>query len=418
MNPTLKLLVFLAPTVLACKKEFDSPPVKLANDGARITIQQVKAKYKPNSSYRFRNDSNLYCVVTADEQSGNLYKEVFVRDASGALHIKLRYSGGLYTGDSIRINLRGIVLNDYMRVIQLDSVDLNLQVVKLASGLKPAPETMDLEQVLASTAATNTVQSKLICLNNVEFRPEDRSVTLADAENRTSKTLVLTSCGGQSISVRSSGFANFASKLSPGGRGSLVAIVSQYGDKAGDMQLLLRQYSDMNMNLNNCQASGMVSYLFKDFNDNDLSSGGWTQQNVSGSISWTVSGSGGSNPYARISNYSSGSNQACETWLISPPVDLRNASKPMLGFKNAYNYVGPALELMLSTNYSTGDPTQANWIPLTYNRSAGNWVFVQSGAIDLGAYKQAGVRIAFKYKGSGSDGSTWEIDDVSLKEKE
>ena len=49
-------------------------------------------------------------------------------------------------------------------------------------------------------------------------------------------------------------------------------------------------------------------------------------------------------------------------------------------------------------------------------RSGGNYVFVNSGNINLSAYKASNVRIAFKYSGSSSDGSTWELDDVLIKE--
>jgi len=48
--------------------------------------------------------------------------------------------------------------------------------------------------------------------------------------------------------------------------------------------------------------------------------------------------------------------------------------------------------------------------------SAGNFVFISSGNISLSNYKNSNTRIAFKYLGSASDGSTWEIDDVLVKE--
>src|SRR5688572_2971726 len=157
-----------------CKNEFDTPPVKQAQDGARITIAQIKSKYFKNINYKFKADSNLYCVVTADEVSGNLYKDVYVRDASGAIHVKLKFSGGLYIGDSIRINLKGALLNEYNSLIQLDSVNVEKSVVKLASGLNPQALTVSLEQVLVNTAATNTLQSQLVRINSLEFIQSDR----------------------------------------------------------------------------------------------------------------------------------------------------------------------------------------------------------------------------------------------------
>ncbi len=418
-NPFYYLLPIVLCVVVSCKKEFDTPPLKQANDGSRITIAEIKARYYNNIQYKFKSDSNLYCVVTADEVSGNFYKEVYVRDASGAIHMKLTYSGGLYIGDSIRINLNGIVLNEYNGLIQLDSVDVSKSVVKLASGLNPQPLLMRLEQITANTAATNTVQSQLVKIENLEFINGDRNVTFADAVGKSSKTLALRSCGEQSIAIRSSGYANFASQLTPSGNGYIIAIVGQYGEQSGDMQLSLRQYSDVKMNGSLCATpTTSLVYLKKDFNDNSIGSGGWIQFKVSGDILWSTSTAGGaSSPYAKISNYLAGANQTCETWLISPALDLSAALQPVLSFRNAYNYTGPELELYVSTNYNSGAPGSAIWTKLNFNLSSGNWTFVNSGNVELSPYKATNVRFAFKYKGNNDSGSTWEVDDILVSEK-
>ena len=102
--------------------------------------------------------------------------------------------------------------------------------------------------------------------------------------------------------------------------------------------------------------------------------------------------------------------------MISPPVNLSNATLPQLSFLNAYKYTGAALELYISTNYSSGAPNTATWTKLNYTLSSGNFVFVNSGAVNLSAYKSAQVRIGFKYTGSATDGSTWELDDIIIKE--
>lgn len=107
----------------SCKKEFDNPPVKQITSGSFINIANIKSKYSSNVNYKFKADSNLYCVVIADELSGNLYKDIYVKDLTGALHIKLVSGGGIFIGDSIRINLKGVILNEYNKLIQLDSVD-------------------------------------------------------------------------------------------------------------------------------------------------------------------------------------------------------------------------------------------------------------------------------------------------------
>jgi hypothetical protein len=159
------------------------------------------------------------------------------------------------------------------------------------------------------------------------------------------------------------------------------------------------------------------AYLNKNFDDNSITSGGWTSQNVLGSTSWASASFGGKS-FAKITNYVSTAsvNIACESWLISPPISLSNSTNPILSFQNAYKYTGAPLEVYVSTNYNSGLPSSATWVPLTFTLSAGNFVFISSGNISLSNYKYSNTRIAFKYLGSANDGSTWELDDVLVKE--
>lgn len=416
MKKIITLSVLLAVVTfgfISCKKKFDEPPVKQANDGARISIANLKAKYSlnVNQNYRFQNDSNLYCVVTADEVSGNLYKEVYVNDATGALHLSLVNSGGLFIGDSIRINLKGIYLNDDNNLIQLDSVNIEKSVVKLASGLNPKPEVMTISQIVASTSATNVVQSRLVQINNIEFSSPTYT-TFADAIGKADVNQIIKSCSTPTLTVRTSGYANFAGSPLPTGNGSIIGIVSQYGTT---MQLTIRSYNEVNMNGPVCGTTLTPgTYLNKDFEDLSITNGGWSQQNVIGSINWTAATFGSQN-FAKCTNFS-GTNVACETWLISPPVSIATSTNPNLYFQNACNYTGSQMEVWVSTNYVSGLPSTATWVQLTPTLSPGTWSFVSSGALSLSAYKTATTRVAFKYIGSATSGKTWEVDDVLIKE--
>lgn len=415
----------LAVSILAaasCKREFDIPPLKHISDGARITVRALKARFDPAGVYKFSGDTNLYCVVIADEISGNLYKDIYVRDASGAIHVKLTESGGLRMGDSIRINLNNVLLNHQADLIQLDSVSPEQHIVKLASGLSPAPEEMSLAQATDPVNASS-MQSRLVKITDVEFSAEGRKQPFANTTTKAAGQHTLQDCNGNKALVRTSGYASFASRHTPGGNGSLVGIVSRY---YSTVQLLIRHPDELNMNGTLCATGNPTStpnptatatFLTKDFNDNSVTSGGWNTYNAAGSIHWSTSSKGGApNPYCQISNYVSGSNLACETWLISPPVNLSTSSNPALSFRNACNYTGPPLSACISSEYSGGPPSSANWTALPFTASAGGFTFVHSGSIPLGTFKSTSVRIAFKYTGTNNSGSTWEIDDVVVKE--
>ncbi|MBS1634322.1 MAG: choice-of-anchor J domain-containing protein [Bacteroidetes bacterium] len=395
-------VIGLGMTFTSCKKKYDEPPTKEIPESGRITIAELRAKFT-GTSIKFQNDSNLYCVVTADEQSGNLYKNVYVRDNTGAINLRLQSSGGLYIGDSIRVNLRNCILGKYNGSFQIDSVSVDLNVVKQKSGLNPQPFVTTID------AITTNDDGKLIQLNNVEFVAPS-GLTYADAVNQASVSRTIQDCPGHNIIVRTSGYANFAAKPLPTGNGSLVAIVSNYN---GTLQLYVRNYNDVNMNGANCTPA----YLNKNFNDASATSGGWTNYNVSGTINWATGtvGSADGSAYGTIKNYV-GSNQACETWLISPPMILSGATMPVLSFDNAWKYTGTPLQLLISTDYVSGSPATGTWTALNPTWSSGNFVWANSGLVDLSAYKANNVHIAFKYTGTTSDGSTWEIDNILCKE--
>ena len=402
-----------------CKKEYDLPPVKPVESLNKINIANIKAKYTNNINYQFKSDSALYCVVTADETSGNLFKEIYVKDVTGALHVKLTASGGLFTGDSIRINLKGAILNEYNKLVQLDSVDSEKSIIKLASGYNPQPVTLSITQVLANTAPTNSVQSKLVRINNIEFATADQGQAFADPANKSTVYRVIKSCSGEALTIRTSGYSNFAGKLTPTGNGSITGIIIQNG---ASMQMIIRNYNEVNMTgklcaMTNTNNTAGATYLSKDFNDNSVASGGWSVQHISASIPWSTSTTGSSaNPYCQVKNYISGANVACESWLISPALNLTAASNPVLSFRNAYNYTGDVLKCYVSTNYTAGSPASATWTALNFNASAGSFAFVSSGNIMLNLYKSNNTRIAFKYTGSATSGSTWELDDILVKE--
>ena len=59
---------------------------------------------------------------------------------------------------------------------------------------------------------------------------------------------------------------------------------------------------------------------------------------------------------------------------------------------------------------------QGTWNQLQATLSTGNFDWVSSGNIDLTSYAGTNTYVAFKYTGSSSDGSTWEIDEIMITE--
>ena len=147
--------------------------------------------------------------------------------------------------------------------------------------------------------------------------------------------------------------------------------------------------------------------------------GDFTQVSVTGAQVWTYSSTFG-NPggMVKMSGFA-GTNNANEDWLISPVQNLTALTNANLSFDNAYKFTGPAIQVLISNNYSgTGNPNAATWTTLTgATLSTGNYVYANSGQLNINSFVGTGntnVYVAFKYTSTTAAGSTWEIDNVKI----
>ena len=69
---------------------------------------------------------------------------------------------------------------------------------------------------------------------------------------RSVRTRTLEDCGGAQVLVRTSGYADFAGTSVPDGKGSFVAVVSQF---QSDMQLYIRDINEVQLNGPRCGMS-------------------------------------------------------------------------------------------------------------------------------------------------------------------
>jgi hypothetical protein len=364
---TLKLSSIAAFLILltSCQKEFSDPTVKTVPTGKIMTVADVRALYEPGQTVKISEDISVFGVVTMDESTGNLYKESYITDATGNLYLRFISGSGLYTGDSIQVNINGAKILKYNQMLQVDSLHPDNSVVKIATQQFKAPEVVSISSLSDGNGdALESSQGKLIQFDNVRFVEGGQGKTYADFDNQTAESHFLQDLSGTQVEVRTSGYANFANDTLPSGVGSFVGIVAQYNS---GLQLLIRNPNELNMN-------GLAPILVnsKDFDDQSLTSGGWTNQLISGAAScaWGIFAS--SNSAAKISN---NSNQVCESWLISPSLDLSTANNASMEFRNTIRFdTGPQLKLVVSTDYSgAGDPNLANWTDITTSVPANGW---------------------------------------------
>lgn len=409
----------------SCKKEYDTPPVNEIPVGKKIQSINTLRNMYTGLPLKITEDYSVYGVVTIDENNGNMYKNVFIQDNPAdvtnpdsirGVNVRLMNSGGLYQGDYVRINLKNCVLSTYNGVKQIDSVDVDKNITKIATLVNIAPVEITMTE---ANANIEKYSGRLVKFTNVEFSYDEASIgkTYANAVTQATENRTLQDCSFNTLDVRTSGYANFANTKIPVGNGSITGVLSQFGS---GLQLYLRTPNEAVMNGVRCDGTTIgTTYTVKNFDDGSITSGGWVQQKVSGtSISdWVIFGT--SNPMAKISAYANSVYEVAENWLISPSINLSGSTNPVLGFKNDVRYTGDALKVYISTDGSS--TASGNWTEITnlftWDTDTGAYGIVDGGFTSLSTYKMANVHIAFKFTNASTSGSaTWELDDIIVKE--
>ena len=421
---TLLALPFLLATAIGCKKEYDTPPVRTLSEGGVVTIAQLKAMYQ-GAPVHFSDTvgaiNTVYAVVTADEQNGNLYKNIYVQDNTGAMAVRLLFSGGLYQGDSIRIYLPGTVLSPYNGLMQLDSVNVDNNVVKQATGVSVTPTPTSLSALMTQGGLGGNLQGKLITLSGVQFQDSTGNLTYADPVNQTTLNRKIMDCNASApLDVRTSGYANFAGQHLPTGRGTFVGIVSWFGSAP---QLYIRDINEVQMNGPRCGQAGTcdpLTSLSEDFssvtNNQPITLDCWKNTFTEGSVAWRgkVSGSDFS-AEARLSL-----GQASTMWLVTP--QITHSASQNLSFTTAQSsWVHDGLTVWVSTDF-TGDVGTATWIPVNSATIAGQSdasnAWVPSGDVSLAGILPSGYTgtfvVAFKYAGDAVNSTTYRVDNIQV----
>lgn len=117
-----------------------------------------------------------------------------------------------------------------------------------------------------------------------------------------------------------------------------------------------------------------------------------------------------------------GADVASDDWLISPALNLGNVLSPVLTFQSRVYFGGGDFTAKISTDYTGGNPSTANWNEISFNKpddSSGEWT--NAGDIDLSLYAgMSNVYLAFQYTSTGTeggDGAAWNVGDIVVMGK-
>jgi hypothetical protein len=434
-------------TITSCNKDFDNPPMyEEPNIVPNTTIAALKLLHVSGHVEPLTTDMIIAGVVNADDKSGNYYKQISIQDSTGGITIRLD-GNGLYTsypvGRKVYIKLKGLYLGDYNSLIQIggsiDNTGQFLNVFPIPSAMfdqyiiKGSLGYVVTPKIVTVDAVTDAYQSMLVQINNAEFKAADTAKTYADAAAQATVNLDVIPCGStDKITVRTSGFANFAGVGVPNGNGPLIGIYSVFGSAK---QMTLRDTSDIHLDGARCTGGGTTPpvgtvLLGEDFqnhnNNTDIATAGWTNFTEAGTKKW-YSKLIGTNTFANVSAF--GSNSASvKSWLITKGINLGSYTTKTLSFTSSQGHTGTgnslaaSLKVLVSTNFTgTGSPTAATWTDITSLATLSPGAdafppFISSGNISLNSYTGT-IYIAFVYEGAdpagaGDKTSTWEVDDI------
>lgn len=262
-------LYFLALIALgfnACvDHEFDEPPVgDLPRLEANATIDDIKALHSLGEDPSLISQSLLIeAVVSADDASGNFFRQIAIQDASGGIILRLNATGifnDFPVGTKIIVDCEGLYIGDYNGLYQIsgspengiEDLLIDQHVYVTERGLTVEPTVVSIDGLQDATSLSNHLAT-LVTFENVQFIDANTEVPYADVVNRQSLNRTLTDCNGNEIIVRTSGYADFANENTPAGNGSLTAVLTVFGSTR---QLVLRDLADVTMEGDRCNGGG------------------------------------------------------------------------------------------------------------------------------------------------------------------
>ncbi len=261
LSKMLTLMLAIAATMFSCvEDDYDKPDIQEIPVGEVYTIAQVKDFYNNNGGdYTFLEDASVYGTVTMDEETDNSYKTPFIQDHTGGIAVFLNTSGGLYIGDSVRVYLKDLKIMQYSDLFQINDVtgsngvDVDDNVIKQGYSNPLVPEEATIAEIIANDDSKAYYQGRLVKITNVQFLETDTAGTLAYPDTQESENRKLQDANDKQLIVRTSGYASFAGNSVPDGSGSIVGIISQFGD---DMQLIIRRMREVEMNNERFEVTG------------------------------------------------------------------------------------------------------------------------------------------------------------------
>lgn len=256
INKLLGLLLMATVALVGCNRDFDAPPLeKPVYNGPEenITIKELKNKYKDVTSDAPRLielDYILKARVISSDESGNIFKQLYIYDESGyGINMGVDQNS-LYTeyyiGQEVFVDLHGLYIVNYGDQLQIGMANTQANRIPFKTfqehvskngwpkpdAVKPAP--------LKFTELEDRMVNTLVTFDNVYFA-DGGKLPYVDGTQTTNRDLKFVDGEGV-VLVRTSSYANFAKETLPKGKGTVTGILSKFRT---DWQLTILNKEDV-----------------------------------------------------------------------------------------------------------------------------------------------------------------------------
>ena len=376
-----KLKLVLTTTILAslvgCVNGDDYGTPDLSNDcisiAATKSVQDI-ATLANTTVQQYPDSDYIEAYVTSSDEGGNFYKSISFVSVDGAKGFTMPIDDyNLYTryepGRKVTINMKDRYYNFDSQISSLEIGSLfegsvgRISGVEYKDAILRSCDKVDEEtlvQHITLSDINDTYLHKLVEFDEVQFANASLGHTYHDEAlsyvGATATNHSVIDASGNSITVRNSAFATFATEEIPSENGKIRGVLTKYN---GTFQLMLRTLNDVK--LTNPRLNPAIEN-FESFASNTAIFPNYFNLKVVGTNDWFV-GSFNGNKYlqARKGN----STGATKIFFVMPyNFDMHTK----VSFKTLYGYMSqtstPIMKVYYSTNFNSANPT-ANLVDIT-----------------------------------------------------
>lgn len=267
--------VVVAIVMIACQKypepEYIAPRYELKEYQTLISIEELKSRHTVGGAPTAVNDDVVIRgIVVADDESGNIYKSIYIQDETGGVNLaidQVNMYNIMPVGQEVFVEMSGLFIGDYNNGYQVgDTVtdpqyglemarynwanelyrdaDGNYPYKHIYPNGKPDKSKVPAPKVIeSSNAITSDMYCSLVTLKNIRFTdPKVATGVLPWATKEQTVNRTAEFADGSTIVVRTSGYSNFYADFIPTGVGSITGILSIFGSTK---QFYIRDRNDI-----------------------------------------------------------------------------------------------------------------------------------------------------------------------------